>query len=177
MLRFETARKMELIAVKILAPLLALCALAACAGTAGGASTPARSGAVAASVAHSEWSRSGYVTLELGSGRYRLIHQQSRMNPSAPVPTTSGRLAADELQPIRTAYAAARAEGLMLPACRNGGRAPQIVISNGGPRRLILDPEGARNEAPTERGCWTEPAIRLHEAVDAAFGARARASQ
>jgi hypothetical protein len=148
-----------------------LLAMLAATGT-GPAAAP--TGTVTASVAHSEWTASGEVSLDLRSGRYRLRHQPSRITPRAPVPTTRGRLAASELQPIRSAYAQARAQGLTERVCLEGGRPPQLFLSNGGPQSMSLSGGGARIDAHSERGCWTEAAGNLQRLLEASFGWRAR---
>lgn len=139
-----------------------------------GAGGSGQTGTVVASVANSEWTPPGEVSLDLRTGRYRLRHAPSRLAPSAPVRTTGGRLSKGELQPLRSAVAAARAQGLIEPVCRNGGPPPRVVISNGGPQHLVLIGGGRRLEAPGELGCWTEAAWNLDRLLEATFGWRAR---
>jgi hypothetical protein len=135
---------------------------------------PGERGRIEATVANSEWTPPGEVSLDLRTGRYRLRHAPARNAPSAPVHTTRGRLAAAELQPLRAAYAEARAEGLIEPICRNGGRPAEIVVSNGGLDYLVLTGGGRQLEAPRELGCWTQAARNLDALLEATFGWRAR---
>jgi hypothetical protein len=162
----------------ILTPLFGMLALAAApaapADGGGGAGSTGARGRIVATVAHSEWTPPGEVSLDLRTGRYRLRLAPSRLAPSAPVRMTRGRLSAAELQPLREASAEARAQGLIHSACRDNGRPEQIVIGNGSTIHMRLTGGGAPLLAPGERGCWTEAATNLHRQLDATFGARAR---
>ncbi|HEY0011633.1 MAG TPA: hypothetical protein VGB79_02130 [Allosphingosinicella sp.] len=147
-----------------LAPVLAVLALSG----APTASSP-RNATVVASVANSEWTRSGEVSLDLRTGRYRLRHAPSRLTPYAAVPFTRGRLRASELERIRAAYAAARAKGLE-DDCSNGN----IVISNGGADLLVLTEDGSTMRADLSVGCFTREAMALGRLLEDEFGPRAR---
>jgi hypothetical protein len=141
---------------------------------AGSGGSVRQDGIIVSTVAKSEWTPAGEVRLDLRTGRYDLRHAPSRLAPQAPVRITRGRLGSSELRPLRDAAAAARAEGLIHQACRDGGPPPQIVISNGGPEYLALSRSGERLEAHRDLGCWTEAAQYLEQLLEATFGHRAR---
>ncbi|HEX8192064.1 MAG TPA: hypothetical protein VF552_04125 [Allosphingosinicella sp.] len=149
-----------------LTPLLAALALS-------GAPAPAspRNATVVSSVANSEWTRSGEVSLDLRTGRYRLRHAPSRLTPDAPARFTRGRIGASDLEPIRAAFAAARAQGLVVTGdCSNG----QFIISNGGADHLVLTEGGSTMRADLSSGCFTEAAVALSRMLEDMFGPRAR---
>lgn len=132
-------------------------ALPGCASTQGGSTA-----SVFAQVDESEWSAPGFIHLDLVTGQYELKPQPPRGVSAANVAKRRGTLPRDQLRPIRQAYEAARAEGLTLPACRNGGRPETIVVSNAGPISMILSGEGGKVTTPQERGCWSEAGWRLY---------------
>jgi hypothetical protein len=73
---------------------------------------------------------------------------------------------------LRAAYQRVLADGLENPACHDGGKPKDIIISNGGTPILVVATERAVGSAPDDLTCWNEAATTLHDALDEAFGAR-----
>ena len=159
---------------KLVAIILAV-ALAACVRPAvrGEAPAPFVDDSVTADVARSEWVPPGVVSVDLRSGRYLLTPAPARGAPVRP-PERSGRLTAAELAPIRSAFAAARVQGLVDPACANGGLPARIVVSNAGTPALVLTTAEGQTSAPSQLGCWSDAARRLLQILEARFQAEAR---
>lgn len=144
-------------------------------GGPGSASAPARSETITANVDMSEWGPPGEVSLDLGSGRYELTAAPRRgSRASGAVRVRRATLAAAQLEQVRAAFAAARAQGLTEPVCEAGGAPPRIVISNAGTPYMVLTGERGTLTASKDRGCWTGTAQRLHDILEATFASNAR---
>jgi hypothetical protein len=134
-----------------------------------------RSAWVFATVGHSEWCPPGTVRLHLGTGHYTLMAPRTWRTCRRPPFRSRVRtaaLAADELADVRAAYHHALSEGLDNPACRNGGRPDEVVISNGGMPRLWLTNVERTASPPRDLTCWSEAARELHRVLDNAFNPR-----
>jgi hypothetical protein len=128
---------------------------------------------IVASVGHSEWCwPPGTVRLNLATGRYIVTPSprwRTCRRPVWPRRVRTGILAAGDLAVVRAAYGQARSEGLEDPACRNGGRPPRVVLSNGGDRTLRLIVRRVPIVPPRDEGCWSDAASRLHRVLDDLF--------
>ena len=128
-----------------------------------------RHATVAASVANSEWVRAGEVSLDLRTGRYTLRHRPSRLAPKAPIRITRARLRTRELAPLRAAYLAAHANGLVEPNCTNS----DIIVGNGGTHYLDLTADETTVWVNSLQRCWTEAATNLDRLLEVTFAWRA----
>jgi len=120
---------------------------------------------VVATVGHSEWCPAGNVRLDLATGRYSYTPRAPRRicnQPGLERPTQVGTLRAGRLEAARSAFRRALAQGLVNPACANGGRPREIVISNGGRQILLLTTGKETLFAPEDLGCWSQAAIAFH---------------
>ena len=128
-------------------------------------------------VGQSEWCPAGHVRLDLRTGRYAHTPTASRLicnNPQLQRPVRTGRLSGDSLAAVRSAFRRVQAEGLKNDACRDGRRPEAIIISNGGPRIMVLT-HGTRSEAaPDDLSCWTQAAHSLHQLLERQFPAPPR---
>lgn len=128
-------------------------------------------GTIAANVDVSEWGPPGTVDLDLSTGRYELqpAAPRGRRRVASRVLPPVGTIGSAELAAVRHAYEAATAQGLVEPACQNGGPPPRVVVTNAVTPFLQLTRNGATLAAPRNRGCWTVAADRLHRALEATF--------
>ena len=132
---------------------------------------------IAATVEHSEWCPAGNVRLHLRTGRYALtrrapgkICQDAKLER----PVRTGSLDSERLAAIRAAALRVVAEGFESPACRDGGRPENIVISNGGTPTLVLTTGFATGSAPDDLSCWSDAATALHDLLDESFASDRR---
>lgn len=136
---------------------------------------PARPASVFATVGHSEWCPPGTVRLNLGSGRYTVTAARSWRTCRRPPYRSRVRtavLVGYALMDVRIAYQDAVGLGLDNPACRNGRRPDEVVISNGGMPTLRLTRGGRTASPPNDLTCWSEAARHLHRVLDNAFNPR-----
>ena len=82
-----------------------------------------------------------------------------------------GRLAAEKLAAIRTAFLRATSEGFESAACREGKKLDEIVISNGGTPILVATSGIGSLSAPDDLTCWSKAATDLQHLLDDAFSA------
>jgi hypothetical protein len=125
-----------------------------------------------ATVGHSEFCPAGNVRLDLRTGRFQFTARAPRRrcnDPALERPVRVGMLAAAPLRAIRDAYLRVRADGLVNPACENGGRPDEIVVSNGGTPLLVVATGATTGVAPENLTCWSDAASALQQALDAAF--------
>ena len=135
------------------------------AGPARAAEGEADPASVYATVGHSEWCPQGHVRLDLGTGRYRVTAPRTWRTCRRPAFRSrirTGLLPADQLAAVREAYRAAMSRGLERRDCR-------VVISNGGTPSLRITRRGQTVAAPANEGCWSEPALRLHQVLERLF--------
>jgi hypothetical protein len=140
------------------------------------AAAPVRSESITANVDMSEWGPPGQVSLDLRSGRYELTPAAPRRGsrPSDTFRVRGATLAAAQLEQVRAAFAAARAQGLTEPVCEAGGAPPRIVISNAGTPFMVLTGERGTSTASKDLGCWTGSAQTLHNILETTFASNAR---
>lgn len=127
---------------------------------------------VFSTVQHSEWCPAGNVWLDLRTGTYELTQRAPREacdDEQLERPKRRGQLKPSDFELVRSAFALAENEGLESPVCLEGGKPDYMVVSNGGPRTLVLT-TGARTEsAPSSLGCWSEPAMAIHDLLNHVF--------
>jgi hypothetical protein len=112
------------------------------------------------------------VRLDLRTGQYLFTARAPRRvctDAGLERPARIGTLRAGRLEAVRTAYLRALSEGLEKPACRNGGRPEEIVVSNGGRPILVLATGSGTGSAPDNPACWSAAASALHDALDRIF--------
>jgi hypothetical protein len=130
-------------------------------------------GSISADVGLSEWVPPGRVDLDVATGRYRLRPARPRIAPEGTVmPIRIGRLAAEELRPVRKAFGAALSRGLIEPVCAKGGRPAQIAVSNAPTPLMLLRSQRRTVAASPELGCWTDAAMTLHSILERTFDRR-----
>lgn len=130
---------------------------------------------IEASVGHSEWCRNGTVRLNLATGRYLVRAPRTWLSCRRPAwrrAVSTGILPAGDLRAVREAWRRAEAEGLDNPACRNGGRPPQIVIMNTYPWTLRLTNGRRTSAAPNDLSCWSEAARQFELTLEHLFSPR-----
>ena len=133
---------------------------------------PAPPVSIEASVGHSEWCPTGTVRLNLATGRYVVRAPGTWLRcrrPSWQRPMRIGLLSAGDLRAVREAWRRAEADGLESPACRNGGRPEEVVISNGGRPTLRLIGRGRTWSPPADPNCWSREARALHDLLERLF--------
>lgn len=126
-------------------------------------------------IGHSEWCNPGHVRLDLRTGRYSLSARAPRSvcnSSGLERPVRSGTLGAVSLGNVRAAYQRALVEGLENPACRDGGKPQNMVISNAGTPILLLATGRAVGSAPDDLSCCSKSATALHRVLDDAFAVR-----
>ena len=141
--------------------------------SAGGAAPgPQRSGTLIADVQMSEWTPPGQVALDLATGTYQLSPARPRRAARGAPPPASlrGTLGAAQLSELRAAVDAAQTEGL--DRCADGRTPPEIIVSNAGTPRLVLNRGGGISSASEDLGCWTDSAQRLHQLLERTFDSR-----
>jgi len=132
---------------------------------------------VFATVDESEWCPAGNVRVDLRTGSYSHTPTASRpvcIDRRLERPVSTGRLDAARLVAVRAAYLRAVADGLDHPACRDGGRPQTIVISNAGPRILVLATGARTVSPPDDLSCWSDAANALHELLRQTFAPERR---
>jgi len=130
---------------------------------------------VTADVMRSEWTPPMQLTLDLDSWRYVIALPKEPWPESRPKPKPrSGTLGATELKEVRAAVQAAIADGLADKACLTTPPKERqwIVISNGGPNRIVIDAGNATLIAPSELECRTPAAERLYNRLEETFDGR-----
>lgn len=123
---------------------------------------------VFATVGHSEWCPQGHVRLDLATGRYRVTAPwtwRTCRRPAFRSRIRTGLLPADQLAAVREAYRHALSQGLERRDCR-------VVINNGGTPVLRITRRGRTIAAPREEGCWSDPALGLHQVLERLFDPR-----
>jgi hypothetical protein len=133
---------------------------------------------VFATVEHSEWCPAGNVRLDLRTGFYALTHLAARPvcnKARLERPILTGRLAANRLAAVRSAYRAVLDEGFTSPYCQNGRHPKMVIFSNGGPQILVLATGRFTAAAPEDLTCWSEAAYALQRALEEAFRPPAKA--
>lgn len=154
--------------ISILAALLAAGQPAPSAGAPG----LGRTAWLVATVGQSEFCSPGNVRLDLRTGRYQFTARASRRTcneAGLERPVRIGTLGVAPLRAVRAAYLRVLREGFVNPACRNGGRPDEIVVSNGGTPVLVLTNGAGTGSAPDDLTCWSDAATALHDALDDAF--------
>lgn len=136
------------------------------------APTLGRTAWILSTVDQSEWCPAGNVRLELATGRY--AHTAGARRPACvdrrlERPALTGRLNAARLATVRAAALRVLTEGSTKPACRDGGRPQEIVISNGGLHILVLTTGAYSQSAPDDLSCWSDAAWALHSLLDETF--------
>ena len=126
---------------------------------------------IVATVEHSEWCPAGNVRLHLRTGRYSLTRRAQRQVCGGTIerPVRTGTLDRERLAAIRAAAARVMTEGFESPACENGGRPEDIIVSNGGTPILVLTTGFATGSAVDDLSCWSEAATALHDLLDETF--------
>jgi hypothetical protein len=126
---------------------------------------------IVATVGHSEWCPAGNVRLHLRTGRYSLTRRAPRRVCGGAIerPVRTGTLDAERLAAIRSAAMRVVMEGFESPACENGKRPEDIIVSNGGTPTLVLTTGFATASAVDDLSCWSEAATALHDLLDETF--------
>ena len=100
-------------------------------------------------VGESEWCPSGSVSIDLRSGAYVLTPRLPRNRcqvPSAKKPVRSGALSPSDLRRVRSASLRVAVQGARSADCHASETPPGyglVVISNGGPEKVVLKTEQA----------------------------------
>jgi hypothetical protein len=123
-------------------------------------------------VQQSEWCPAGNVRLDLRTGRYQLTPGAARSvchDAGLERPVLNGVLRGERLEVVRAAYLLALTEGLMNPACRDGGRPDVIVVNNAGTPILVLATGSATRSPPDDMACWSTAAQAVHRELEDVF--------
>lgn len=113
--------------------------------------------------------------IDLRTGRYSFTPRAPRIvcnEPGLERPIKKGKLTAQYLRSVRTAYLRVLSEGLRKKVCGVPGRPGWLFVNNGGTPILVLGTGSFSGAAPDDFSCWSEAATALHEALDEAFGVR-----
>jgi hypothetical protein len=133
---------------------------------------------VFSTVEQSEWCPAGNVRLDLQTGQFAYTARAPRQicnEAGLERPVIAGSLDTERLAPIRAAYSRALSDGLVSQACREGVQPNAVVVSNGGPRILVVATGAAtRSARPDDLTCWSDAAHALHDILDETFGDRRR---
>jgi hypothetical protein len=124
------------------------------------------SAAVFALIDSNEWCPGGSVYLDLQTGSFLLYPRLARAacgNAKSHTPVEQGNLGLPALQHLRSAYFEARRTGLSRDQC-------ELIVSNGGPKALVITAAGFSARTPEEDGCWTEAADALYNELFEVFG-------
>lgn len=113
--------------------------------------------------------------IDLRTGRYTLTVRAPRdvcNKVGLERPTETGKLAGESLARLRAAHSRVLMKGFENPACLDGGKPKDFIITNAGTPIVVLATGIDTGSAPDDFSCWSEAASALHDALEDAFDAR-----
>lgn len=128
--------------------------------------TDPQSAAVFALIDDNEWCPGGSVYVDLRTGAFMLYPRVARpacADQTSETAVEHGTLGRTQLERLRSSYAEARRVGLRRDPC-------DVVVSNGGPRAVVITAPSFSASTPEEEGCWSAEANSLYRTLFDVFG-------